>query len=711
MRKQVLSLLLTLVMIVGMIPPMTLSASEDIYEYQAVLGGVKADIDGMKEQNGNYYVNLKSAAPVFIIGAEEELMLETLALCEDENLSKKLTEEPEVGQTFYFEIVAYNYMDFDTMDFSQINGGDCSVTWEGYDVNFVKVDTDDFPGWVFSATKAYDAVLGGVEADIDGIKEQKGSYYVDLKSCNPVFIKGSEEELIFNTMALCEDEDLSRKLTEEPKPGQTFYFEIAAYNYMDFDTIDFSQISGEACSVIWEGYDVDFVKVDTADFPGWVFSATKEYDAVLGGVEALANGIKEQKGNYYVNLKSCHPVFIKGSEEELIFETMALCEDENLSKKLTQEPKHGQTFYFKIAAYNYMDFDIIDFTQINGEDCSFVWDGYDVNFIKVDMNDFPGWVFSAAIEEHELEYVAEKSADFENAGNKAYYTCECGKWFEDSAATKEITDKNSVVIERISTVKLSYNQKVYTGANIAAPTLTVKDAAGKDLIKGTDYTVTGLAAKKLVSRYTVKVTFKGSYSGNKTLYFAIVPKAPSSASANLDSVSQTASYNDVKFTWKASTGATGYFVYYKKGTGAWSNAISTTKTSYTKKDLSSGVKYTFKVVPYYKVSSGTKYYSTAQYRTASVYTLKKLVTPTVSKSGTKVKVKWTNINGESGYQISKSTSKTGTNIVSTYATTSGTYKILNATKGKTYYYKVRAYKTVSGKKIYGPWSAVRAYKR
>lgn len=588
MRKQVLSLLLTLVMIVGMIPPMTLSASEDIYEYQAVLGGVKADIDGMKEQNGNYYVNLKSAAPVFIIGAEEELMLETLALCEDENLSKKLTEEPEVGQTFYFEIVAYNYMDFDTMDFSQINGEDCSVTWEGYDVNFVKVDTDDFPGWVFSATKAYDAVLGGVEADIDGIKEQKGSYYVDLKSCNPVFITGSEEELIFNTMALCEDEDLSRKLTEEPKPGQTFYFEIAAYNYMDFDTIDFS--------------------------------------------------------------------------------------------------------------------------QINGEDCSFVWDGYDVNFIKVDMNDFPGWVFSAAIEEHALEYVAEKSADFENEGNKAYYTCGCGKWFEDSAATKEITDKNSVVIEKISTVKLSYTQKVYTGSNIAAPALTVKDAVGKALVKGTDYTVTGLAAKKAVSRYTVKVTFKGNYSGSKTLYFTIVPKAPLSASANLDSVSQTASYNDVKFTWKASTGATGYFVYYKKGTGAWSNAISTTKTSYTKKDLSSGVKYTFKVVPYYKVSSGTKYYSTAQYRTASVYTLKKLATPIVSKSGTKVKVKWTNINGESGYQISKSTSKTGTNIVSTYATTSGTYKILNVTKGKTYYYKVRAYKTVSGKKIYGPWSAVRAYK-
>lgn len=151
-------------------------------------------------------------------------------------------------------------------------------------------------------------------------------------------------------------------------------------------------------------------------------------------------------------------------------------------------------------------------------------------------------------------------------------------------------------------------------------------------------------------------------------------------------------------------------VYYKKGSGAWSKPVSTTKTSYTKKDLAGGAKYTFKVVPYYKAGT-TKYYSTAQYKTASVYTLKKIAVPTVTNSGTKVKIKWKNINGETGYQISKSTTKGGTKIVATYKTTNGTYKTVNATKGKKYYYKVRAYKKIGTKTVYGPWSAAKAYTR
>ncbi len=182
------------------------------------------------------------------------------------------------------------------------------------------------------------------------------------------------------------------------------------------------------------------------------------------------------------------------------------------------------------------------------------------------------------------------------------------------------------------------------------------------------------------------------------------PKAPASVKAVL-----SGGYDDVKVSWSKVSGATSYRVYYKKSTASQYTLLTTTeKLSATKKNLADGVKYYFKVVPRYKKGDTTV--NSPNYKTASVYTLKKISTPKVTKvNSKKVKVSWTNINGESGYQISRSTKKTGTNIVSTYSTTSGKSKTLSVTKNKKFYYKVRAYKTVNGKKIYGPWSNTKAY--
>ena len=123
--------------------------------------------------------------------------------------------------------------------------------------------------------------------------------------------------------------------------------------------------------------------------------------------------------------------------------------------------------------------------------------------------------------------------------------------------------------------------------------------------------------------------------------------------------------------------------------------------------------------------AATRLLRSAGYEAANIYTITdgatdasikavltvnvaKVSSLSVKKSGTKVKLSWKKVSGAVGYQISKSTSKKGTKIV---ATVSGTSKTLTATKGKTYYYKVRAYKEVNGKKVYGSWSTVKSYKR
>lgn len=267
-------------------------------------------------------------------------------------------------------------------------------------------------------------------------------------------------------------------------------------------------------------------------------------------------------------------------------------------------------------------------------------------------------------------------------------------------------------IPKIASYKLSYTKKAYTGKSIKPPTLTITDSKGRPLLIGEDYTVKGLVSRKKVGRYAVKINLIGDYSDEATLYYTIVPKKVSGVSATLNSADISGGYDDIKFSWKKSAGASGYLVYYKKASALkYTFLKATTGTSVIQKNLSDGVKYTFKVVPYYKeTGKTTKYYDANEYKTASTYTLKKVSSVKLTKTGAKVKVKWTNIQGETGYQISKSTKKTGTNIVATYKTTTGKSKSISITKGKMYYFKVRAYKTVGKRKVYGPWSVVRIIK-
>lgn len=256
-------------------------------------------------------------------------------------------------------------------------------------------------------------------------------------------------------------------------------------------------------------------------------------------------------------------------------------------------------------------------------------------------------------------------------------------------------------IYKVKNIKLSYSRIAYNGS-VQKPTVVVENA-NNEKIKSDNYTVKYASGLKAVGKYKVTVTLKGDYKGTKELYYYILPKAPKNAKAKLYG------YNDVKVTWKKSVGATGYRVYYKQSTAkTYKKFKATTGTSIKFANLSDGVKYNFKIVPYIKESG--KSVESSYTVTKSTVTLKKVSKPKVIKNTTKkVKVSWSNISGETGYQISKATKKTGTNIVTTYKTTSGKSKIITAAKGKTYYYKVRAYKIEDGKKIYGPWSTAVKY--
>lgn len=70
-----------------------------------------------------------------------------------------------------------------------------------------------------------------------------------------------------------------------------------------------------------------------------------------------------------------------------------------------------------------------------------------------------------------------------------------------------------------------------------------------------------------------------------------------------------------------------------------------------------------------------------------------------------VRIAWSKVSDATGYEIYRATSKNG-KYKRVKTTTSNEYKNSKLTAGKTYYYKVRAYKIVNGKKIYGEYSSV-----
>ncbi len=77
-------------------------------------------------------------------------------------------------------------------------------------------------------------------------------------------------------------------------------------------------------------------------------------------------------------------------------------------------------------------------------------------------------------------------------------------------------------------------------------------------------------------------------------------------------------------------------------------------------------------------------------------------------SANAVKISWKKVTGADGYEVYRATSKKGKyKKVKTLSASKLSWKNTKLKKGKTYYYKVVAYKLVNGKKLYGQFSTVK----
>lgn len=205
-------------------------------------------------------------------------------------------------------------------------------------------------------------------------------------------------------------------------------------------------------------------------------------------------------------------------------------------------------------------------------------------------------------------------------------------------------------------------------------------------------------------------TMVGGYgkqdSDISTFNVNVVPASPTVTA-------KAASYQSIQLAWTGGTGIKEYRIYRSTNNFSGFQQIKTvTGTAYTDTALSTGTAYYYKVTACANASNGSTVVSNESAVATATPVMSKPVIKALKLKKKTITVKWNKVAGASGYKIYRSLKK------------NGSYKLIKNIKGgnvlsfknkklkkkKKYYYKVRAYRTISGKTVYSSYSAVK-YKK
>lgn len=175
----------------------------------------------------------------------------------------------------------------------------------------------------------------------------------------------------------------------------------------------------------------------------------------------------------------------------------------------------------------------------------------------------------------------------------------------------------------------------------------------------------------------------------------------------------SASYNQHRLTWKAISGAEGYQIWCKEPGSTRYNLLVTTDADTTSgivKKRTTGKNYSYKIRAFKTINGAIEYGEYSSVKKVKAVPAKTTLSSVKRSSSKKVTIKWQKVSGASGYKIYYSKKKgSGYKLVTTVKKGSTTSVKVNVAKGKRYY-KIRAYRTVSGKPVYGSYSAVKSCK-
>ena len=177
------------------------------------------------------------------------------------------------------------------------------------------------------------------------------------------------------------------------------------------------------------------------------------------------------------------------------------------------------------------------------------------------------------------------------------------------------------------------------------------------------------------------------------------PEIPSKIKA------ESAGYNGVRISWDPVSKADGYQIYRSTvKSGGYTPLKSTGAVGFKNTGLKTGKTYYYKVRAYKQ--DGQKIIYGDFSGIVSAKPVPAAPAKVKAKAGKRsVSVSWSKVSGAKGYKIYRATKKKG-KYSAIKTTAKRSFKNKKLKKGKTYYYKVRAYKRISGKNIYGKYSRI-----
>ena len=238
--------------------------------------------------------------------------------------------------------------------------------------------------------------------------------------------------------------------------------------------------------------------------------------------------------------------------------------------------------------------------------------------------------------------------------------------------------------------------------------ITVKGAKGSLTYKSSSTTIATVNAKGVVTGKkvgTVKITVTAAATANynaasKTVTIKVVPAATTKLTAENQA-------KGIKLTWAKVTGASGY-VIYRNNTKVKTITSGSTVTWADTAANTNGTKYVYKVVATASTGTSTLSKSLTTYRVAAP-----AVSALKNSAAGRMTVTWAKNAKANGYQIQYSINKaftSGNKSVSINGASTVSKVISSLTKGKTYYVRIRTYKTVGSTKYWSSWSPAKYVK-